>query len=192
MENYTIYSNGIWERMLEKHSDLKTAAIKCNVLNNPEQAQKISQKYRHNWGIGTLSDDEVELGSILWSVEFVEANFLRQVVTTGSFHFANGANDYATASFNLVLADFEASFKDWYKEVHKRNLSENASFGELYEIFLEIIKLKLEYKIPYTKLFIHKLLENSAMPKEDSLEIKHYLLERYPEMLPKVRCELIE
>lgn len=192
MENYTIYSNGIWERMLEKHSDLRAAAIKCNVLNNPEQAQKISQKYRHNWGIGTLSDDEVELGSILWSVEFVEANFLRQVVTTGSFHLANGANDYATASFNLVLADFEASFKDWYKEVQKRNLSENASFGEFYEIFLEIIKLKLEYKIPYTKLFIHKLLENSAMPKEDSLEIQHYLLERYPEMLPKVRCELIE
>lgn len=192
MENYTIYSNGIWERMLEKHSDLKDAAIKCNVQDNPEKAQKISQKYRHNFGIGTLSDAEVELGSILWSVEFEEANFLKQVVMTGSFHFANGADYYATASFNLVLADFESSFKDWYQEIRKRNMSENASFGEFYEVFLEIIKLKLEYKIPYTKLFIHKLLENSAMPKEDSLEIKHYLLEKYPEILPKVKCELIE
>lgn len=71
-------------------------------------------------------------------------------------------------------------------------MSENASFGEFYGVFLEIIKPKLNYKIPYTKLFIRKLLGNSAQPKEDSLEIKHYLFEKYPEMLPKVKCELIE
>lgn len=192
MKNYTIYSNGIWERMLKKYPDLKQTAIKCNVQDNPEKAQKISQKYRHNFGDGTLSDDEAQLGSILWSVEFKEKHFLKQVVMTGSFHLANGANDYAIGTLNLVLADFESSFKDWYKEIRKRNLSENASFEEFYEVFLEIIKLKLEYKIPYTKLFIHKLLENSAMPKEDSLEIKNYLLEKYPEILPKVKCELIE
>lgn len=101
MEIYTIQSNGIWERMLEKYSDLKETAIKCNVRDNPEKAQKISQKCRHNFGIETLSDDEVELGIILWSVEFVEENFLNQVVMTGSIHFANGADDYAIASFNF-------------------------------------------------------------------------------------------
>lgn len=185
MENYTIYSNEIWERMLEKYTDLKEVAIKCNVQYSPEKAQKISQKYRHNFGFGTLSDDEVKLGRILLYVEFAEANFLRQVVTTGSFHFANGADDYATSSFSLVLADFENSFKDWYREIQRRNISKNASFGEFYEVFLEIIKLKLEYKIPYTKLFIHRLLEMSASPEEDSLEIQHYFLEKCPKMFHK-------
>lgn len=192
METYTIYSNGIWERMLEKYSNLKEATIKCNVQDNPEKAQKISQKFRHNFGIETLSDDEVELGIILWSVESAEENFLNQVVMTGSIHFANGADDYAIASFNLILADFESSFKDWYQETRKRDMSENASFGEFYGVFLEIIKLKLNYKIPYTKLFIRRLLENSEQPEEDSLEIKHYLSDKYPEMLPNVKCELIE
>ena len=143
-------------------------------------------------GDGTLSDDEIELGRILWYVQFLEETFLKQLVVTGSLHFANGANDYTTASFDLVLADFESSFNDWCEEVRRRNISEKESFGEFYEVFLEIIKLKLKFKIPYTKLFIHRLLESSAMPKEDSLEIKQYFLEKYPEMLPEIRCELIE
>lgn len=56
------------------------------------------------------------------------------------------------------------------------NMSENSPFQEFYKVFLEVIKLKLDYKVPYTKLFIHKLLETSTMPKEDSLEIKQYFL----------------
>lgn len=192
MENYTIYSNGIWERMLEKYSELKVAAIKCNVQYNPEKAQKISQKYRNNFGIGTLLDTEVELAIILCFVESAEENFLNQVVMTGSLHFANGADDYAIASCNLILADFESAFKDWYQEIRKRTMSENASFGEYYEVFLEIIKLKLNYRIPYTKLFIKQLLKFSTHPQEDSLEIRDYLLKNYPEMLPEVKCELIE
>ena len=58
------------------------------------------------------------------------------------------------AVFDLVLEDFEESLKDWYKEIRKRNMNENSSFQEFYKVFLEVIKLKLDYKVPYTKLFI--------------------------------------
>lgn len=39
------------------------------------------------------------------------------------------------AVFDLVLEDFEESLKDWYKEIRKRNMSENSSFQEFYKVF---------------------------------------------------------
>ena len=158
MANYTIYSKGIWERLLEKYPNLRELAISCGCENDPQQAQKIRQQFRHSFGIGKLSDIERKFANKLANLEFTEGSFLKYVVLTGSNHNKNGANDYAMASFNLVLADFEESFKEWYKEIQKRNMDENSSFKEFYEVFLEIIKLKLDYKVPYTKLFIHKLL----------------------------------
>ena len=192
MADYTIYSNGIWERMLEKYPDLREVAIECGCENNPQKAQKIRQQFSRSFGIGVLSETESKLASKLVSIEFCEKSFLKHITLTGSFHNKNGAIDYAMAAFSLVLEDFEESFKDWYKEIQKRNMSENSSFQEFYEVFLEVIKLKLNYKVPYTKLFIHKLLERSTMPKEDSLEIKQYFLKENPNMLVEIKCELIE
>ena len=192
MENYTIYSDGIWERMLEKYPKLKELAIECNCVENPQKAKEISKQYSHGFGIGRLSDVEQKLGLELVSIEFREEFFLEQVVLTGKAHYKNGAYDYIGPSLNLVMVDFEDSFHDWYQEIKKRNISETASFAELYEVFLEIIKLKLDYQVPYTKLFIRKLLEMSAMPKEDALEMKNYFLEANPTILPEISCELIE
>lgn len=192
MADYTIYSKGIWERILEKYPTINELSTKLGIENNPERAKEIKKAYKHNFGIFELNDDERKLAIHLETAEFRESGFLRQVVSTGKFHLENGANDYVIAAFDLVLADFEDSFKEWYKEIRKRNMSENSSFEEFYEVFLEIIKLKLDYKVPYTKMFIHKLLENSAMPKEDSLEIKQYFLKENPDMLSEVKCELIE
>lgn len=192
MGDYTIYSKGIWERMLEKYPDLKELAIKCECENNSQRAQEIMQQFEHSFGIGKLSDIEREFAIKLAGVEFAEEFFLKQVVVTGRNHYENGAGDYAIASFDLVLVDFEDSFRDWYKEVQKRNMSQNSSFADFYEVFLDVIKLKLDYKVPYTKLFIHKLLEGSEKPKEDSLEIKNYFLKENPELLSEINCELIE
>lgn len=192
MERYTIYSKGIWERILEKHPDLKALAIKSGCENNPKKAQEIREAYKRSFGFGNLSEVERQFAISLVTVEFTEDTFLKHVVSTGTFHNKNGASDYAMAAFDLVLIDFEASFKEWYIEIQKRNMLENPTFKEYYELFLEIIKLKLDYKIPYTKLFIQKLLKCSAAPKEDSLEIKQYFLKEDPNMLPQVKCELIE
>lgn len=192
MSDYTIYSEEIWKRILEKYPSIKELAIKLGIENNPERAKEISERYDHNFGFPNLNDDERELAVELLTAEFREVFFLKQIVATGKEHYKNGAGDYAMAAFDLVLVDFEDSFKDWYHEVRKRNISENASFAEFYEVFLDVIKLKIEFKVPYTKLFIHKLLENSAMPKEDSLEIKQYFLTKNPEILPELEEELIE
>ena len=192
MERYTIYSKGIWERILEKHPDLKALAIKCGCENNPQKAQEIREAYKHSFGFGKLSEVERQFAIRLVTVEFKEDTFLKHVVSTGTFHNQNGASDYAMAAFDLVLIDFEASFKEWYIEIQKRNMLENPTFQEYYELFLEIIKLKLDYKIPYTKLFIQKLLQCSAAPKEDSLEIRNYLEQHHPDVLLEVKNELIE
>ena len=68
---------------------------------------------------------------------------------------------------------------------------EKMSFKRAYEIFLEVIELKLQYKIPYTKLFIRQLLKMSSAPKEDSIEIKTYFLENDPTMFENVSQELL-
>ncbi|MCI8914941.1 MAG: hypothetical protein HFF38_12690 [Lawsonibacter sp.] len=192
MAKYTIYSKGIWERILDKHPDLRELALKCGVENNPQKALEIRQECKYNFGFGKLTDIERDLGIKLQIVEFIESGFLNQVVITGKFHEENGAFDYSAAAFQLVLSDFENSFKDWYREVRKRNMIETSSFAEFYDVFLEVITLKMEYKIPYTKLFIRKLLENSSNAKADSLEIKQYFLSKSPEILPELIEELIE
>lgn len=192
MADYTIYSNGIWERMLEKYPDLKELAIKCSCEKDPQKAKKIRDKIRGSFGSKISSCWERKLANCLASIEFREYKFLRQVILTGTQHYNYGSGDYVQASFDLVLADFDDSFNDWYTEVKKRNMSESSSFEEFYNVFLDVIKLKLDYKIPYTKLFIHKLLENSDKPKEDSLEIKNYFLRVCSELFPEIRSELIE
>lgn len=191
MSNYTIYSEGIWERILEKYPKIKELTIKLGIKDSQE-AKKIREKYRYDFGWSELNNEQRELAFLLSSAEFKESGFLKQVVLTGAFHHQNGASDYAMASFDLVLSDFEDSFRDWYKEIRKRNISENASFSELYDIFLDIIKLKFDYKILYTKLFIRKLLEMSSMPKEDSIEIRNYFLAEDPSILPELKEVLIE
>lgn len=192
MADYTIYSNEIWEQMLEKYPDLRDLTIKCGCENDPQKAKKIRDKIRGSFGSKISSCWERKLANCLASIEFREYKFLRQVILTGTQHYNYGSGDYVRASFDLVLSDFNDSFKDWYTEVQKRNMSENSSFEEFYNVFLDVIKLKLDYKIPYTKLFISKLLENSDKPKEDSLEIKNYFLRICPELFPEIRSELIE
>ena len=73
----------------------------------------------------------------------------------------------------------------------KYHLMENKETGTKRPTYF-CFRDKLDYKVPYTKLFIHKLLETSTMPKEDSLEIKQYFLRENPDMLAEIKCELIE
>lgn len=182
----TIYSDEIWERMLEKYPKMKEAAIKCGVVNNPDKAHEISKLFNHNFGLGILSDDEHELGLELKIIQMKEKFFVDHVAMIGTFHHENGADDYAIASLELIINDFEDSFNDWRNEIKKRNISQNASFSELYMVFLDVIQLKIKYKVPYTKLFVRKLLNNSAMPREDLLEVKEYFLKEDPKLLPEL------
>ena len=190
--SYTIYDEQIWCRILEKHPDLNELAIKAGVENNPEKAKEIRKNFKHNFGNGKLSEIEKELAIRLASVEFVEQEFINGVVLKGSFAHSVGANDDALAAFDLVLTDFNWTFEDFIETCKRKNENlEKMSFARVYEIFLEVIQLKLEYKIPYTKLFIRQLLKMSNVPKEDSIEIKTYFLENDPTMFENISKELL-
>lgn len=188
----TIYDVGTWERILDKHPDLKELAIKVGVENNPEKAKEIREKSMHNFGIGALSKTEQELAIHLASTEFIEQHFFNMVVAKGSFAHRVGADEDALVSFDLILADFDWTFKDFINTCKKKGEDlEKMSFERAYEIFLEVIELKLEYKVPYTKLFVRQLLKMSSAPKEDSIEMKTYFLEKDPTMLENISQELL-
>lgn len=189
----TIYDKGIWERILEKRN-LKELAMEMGVYENPEKAKEMMKEFRHNFGIGKLSKKERDFCTELLSAKFVEQDLLHMLVVTGNEHYSAGANDYVVPTMNLVLVDFNNSFEDFIHEWEKRGMKiETMKFSEAYEIFLDVIKLKLKYQVPYTKLFIRKLLEFSpdCFKKEDSLEIKQYFLEKYPDLLPELKEVLL-
>jgi len=188
----TIYDVGTWERILDKHPDLKELAIKVGVENNPKKAKEIREKAMHNFGIGALSETERKLATRLATTEFIEQNFLNMVVAKGSFAHRVGADEDALVSLDLILADFNQTFKDFINTCKKKRENlEKMSFNRAYEIFLKVIELKLEYKVPYTKLFIRQLLKMSSAPKEDSIEIKTYFLENDPTMFENISQELL-
>lgn len=190
--SYTIYDDKIWQRILEKHPDLRKLAIKTGVENDPKKAKEIRKKFSHNFGSNELSETEQSFARKLCSVEFIEQGFLDGVVLKGSFAHSVGADEDALVSFEMVLEDFNWTFRDFIDTCKKRNENlENISFGNAYEIFLEVIVLKLKYKIPYTKLFIKKLLEMSYSKEEDILEIKNYFLENDPTILKEISQELL-
>lgn len=188
----TIYDKGIWNRILNKHPDLKELAIKVGVENNPEKAKEIKNLFKHNFGSGKLSETEKIFARHLLSTEFIEQGFLNGAVLNGSFAHSVGADEDALAAFNLVLADFDWTFKDFIDACNKKGEDlETMSFKRAYEIFLEVMELKLQYKVPYTKLFIRQLLKMSSAPKEDSIEIKTYFLENDPTMFENISQELL-
>lgn len=190
---YTIYDEDIWKRIIEKHN-LRNLAIELGVDKNPQKAKEMMDLFSHSFGLGKLSEKQRNFCTQLVSVEFIEEDFLDMLVSTGTQHYSVGANDYAMASMELVLSDFEDSFKDFIHECEKREKNiENIKFSEAYEIFLYVIKLKMKYQIPYTKLFVRKLIELSpeCFKKEDSLEIKQYFLEKNPDLLPEIQSELV-
>lgn len=192
--SYTIYDEKIWPRMLEKHPDLKALAIKAGVENNPEKAREIKAKFKDNIGRtkGILSETEVELAINLSATEMVEQSFLNMVVLKGSHAYRVGEYGDAWSSFGMVLEDFNWTFKDFIETCEKRNIDlNNISFAKAYEVFLEVIQLKLEYKIPYTKLFIRQLLQMSEYKEKDSLEIQDYFSKNDPIMLKDISCELL-
>lgn len=187
----TIYDEGIWERILEKHPDLKEAAIKVGTENNVERAKEIRRAFGNNFGIGKLSKEEQDFAIRLSSVEFIEQGLLRGIVARGRFAHSVGADEDTAVSFKMVLEDFEWTFRDFLKTCKSRNKKlEELSFQEMYEIFLDEMVLKMEYKVPYTKLFVKRILEMSEC-KEDVLEIKTYFLQNDSEMFPKISEELL-
>ena len=190
---YTIYDDGIWQRIVEKHN-LKELAIKLDVYQNPQKAREMVKTFKHSFGNGKLSKTQKDFCIHLITVEFVEQNLLEMLVVTGSLHYSVGAGDYVEASMHLVLEDFERSFEDFLYECKKRGKKiDNIKFPEAYEIFLYVIKLKIKYQIPYTKLFVRKLISLSpeCFKKENSIEIKEYFLEHNQKMLPEIQDELI-
>ena len=190
----SIYDEKIWPRILEKRPELKELAIEIGVENNPQKAKEIRNEYfKTNFGIDSdLSEKEQKFALRLDMVEFAEQRFLNMVVSRGRFAHSVGADEDTSASFKLVLEEFEWTFRDFIELCKKRNVDiKNMSFKEAYEIFLEVIQLKLEYKVPYSKLFVRKLLSMSNLKKEDSLEIKNYFLEADPIMLEEVSQELL-
>lgn len=189
----TIYDEGTWSRILNKHPDLKELAIQVGVQNNPKRAEEIKRLFKHNFGFGKLSEVEQKLATHLLAVEFTEQGFLNLAVIKGSFAHSAGANEDALAAFDLVLSDFNWTFVNFVNTCKKKGENlERISFKRAYEIFLEVIELKLQYKVPYTKLFVRQLLKMSNTPKEDSIEIKTYFLENDPTMFQNISQELLE
>ena len=190
----TIFDRDVWKRIIEKYN-LKEVAIALKVYDNPSKAEEMLKVYKHNFGIGKLTDEESDFCGKLGIIRFTEENFLHILVSTGTQHCSNGANDYVEASMQLVMEDFENSFKDFIVECRKREVDiETIKFAKAYEIFLYVIKLKIKYKIPYTKLFIRKLLELSpdCYKKDGALEIQQYFLKKDSKMLLEVKDELVE
>lgn len=190
---YTIYDDDIWERIINKH-DLADLALELDVYKNPKKAKEMMKLFSHSFGLGKLSEKQRNFCTQLVSVKFVEEDFLDMLVSTGTQHCSMGANDYVMASMNLVLSDFEDSFRDFIYECEKREKKiDDMKFAEAYKIFLYIIKLKIKYQIPYTKLFIKKLIELSpeCFKREASIEIKQYFLENNPQILSEIQNELI-
>ena len=191
--SYTIYDEEIWPRILEKHSDLKALAIKTGVENKPEKARKIKIKFKDNLGrTDILSETEIELAINLSATEMVEQSFLDMVVLKGSMAYNVEEYGDALSAFDMILEDFDRTFKDFITTCKKRNIDlNNIPFDKAYEVFLEVIQLKLKYKVPYTKLFIRKILNMSRYKEKYILEIKDYLAKNDPIMLKDISCELL-
>lgn len=190
---HTIYDDGIWQRIIEKHN-LKEIAIKLDVYQNPQKAKAMLDVFKHSFGYGKLSEIERDFCRQLLIIKFIEQDMLEKLVLIGSEHYSVGARDYVEASMHLILEDFERSFEEFLYECKKRGKKiDDIKFSEAYEIFLYVIKLKIKYQIPYTKLFVRKLISLSpeCFKKEDSLEVQKYFLEHNPKMLPEIQDELI-
>lgn len=186
---HTIYDDGIWQRIIEKYN-LKEIAIKLDVYQNPQKAKEMLNSFRY----GKLSEIERDFSNKLMTIKFIEQDMLELLVLTGTDHCSAGAGSYVKASMDLILEDFERSFEDFLYECKKRGKKiDDIKFSEAYEIFLDVIKLKIKYQIPYTKLFVRKLISMSpeCFKKQDSLEVKEYFLEHNQKMLPEIQDELI-
>ena len=192
MSSSSIYDEKIWVRILEKYSDLKALAVELGIENEPEKAREIREKFRKSFGTGKLSKTEQELAMKLSSVEFVEQRFLSMIVAKGSLAHSAGADEDAVGALTLVFEEFEWTFRDFIELCEKKKEDiETISFKRAYEIFLEVIQLKMEYKVPYTKLFIRKLLSMSSDKEADSVEIRNYFVKSEPMMFEEISQELL-
>ena len=124
--------------------------------------------------------------------EFWEQQFLQLLIVKGSFACSAGQHEDAVGPFKMILMDFEWSFRDFIEISKKRKEDlEHMSFERAYEIFLEVIALKLEHKVPYTKLFIRRLLEMSQCKENDAFEIRTYFMQKDPKILLELSKELL-
>lgn len=189
---YTIYDEGIWERVLERYPKLNQCAIEAGVDKNPQKAREIKKRYFRNLIGNGLSENEQAMAIELSLAEFWEQQFLQLLVVKGSFACSAGQHEDAVGPFKMIMMDFEWSFRDFIEICRKRNEDlEHMSFERAYKIFLEVIALKLEYKVPYTKLFVRRLLEMSQCKENDTFEIKTYFMHKAPEILPELSKELL-
>lgn len=188
----TIYNEDVWKFILDKYPELKELVIDLGIQDKPEVAKELRNKHKGFRNLDKLTEKERKLVNKLFTIEFVEQDFLDMVVTKGTFAHSVGADEDALVTFNLVIDDFNRSFNYFMRLCENKKVNiEHISFQEAYEIFLEVITLKMEYKIPYTKLFIRKLLKMSDQQKQDSIEIKNYFLKYDVKLLPEISNELL-
>ena len=81
MNKYTIYSETLWKRVLEKYPTIKEICVKLGIENDPKKAKEISKKYKHNFGYPDLNDDERELAVRLAVVEMQEYSLTKNAKT---------------------------------------------------------------------------------------------------------------
>lgn len=190
---YTIYDYDIWGGIIEKHN-LKNLAIELGVDKNPQKAKEMMEMFRYNFGAGKLTKKQRKFCNSLTIIIFMEQHFLDALIFVGTEHLLGGAYDYVQASMDLISSDFGSCFRGFICECEKRGIDiYNINFAEAYEIFLDVIKLKIKYKVPYTKLFVKKIIElfPECLRKEKSLEIRQYFLKRDINLLSEIKDQFL-
>ena len=187
----TIYDKDVWEFVLDKYPDLRELVIDLGIQDKPEIAKELRSKHKVFKEFSKISEKERMLVNKLYSIEFYEQYFLDKVVNRGRFAHSSGADEDALLSFDLVIEDFNRSFNDFIRLCENKNVDiKHISFREAYKIFLEVIILKMEYIIPYTKLFIRQMIKMSDQQEQDSIEIKNYFMQNDTALLSEISSEL--
>ena len=188
MKEVTIFDEDIWPIILEENIALKDLAKSLGMEKDPIKARKMYDEYHGKiTKMLELTKEEQAFVIELCSLVMVKQNLTSLLVMKGTFATQTGNSEDATGAFLMLLDDFEASFNSFLKEVQKRNIDfSNISFEKAYEIFLEVIVLKKNVIVPYTKLFIAKLLEFSMNKEEDEKEIREVIIRKYPDIYNEI------
>lgn len=192
---YTIYSEEVWKRILDDYPDFKVIAIELGLADEPQRAQKLKEDYFKHMGSSKFSKLEQEFCNRLASIQFVENDMFRLIISRGKEAMDVGDTEDAVSSFDLILMDFNITFEAFLREIKRRKAKDinELKFAEIFPIFLDTIKVKLDYKIPYTKLFIRKLLKLTpdVFKDEKIFEIKEYFAKEDSLMLMEIQEELV-
>ena len=189
----TIYDRDAWKFILEKYPKVKRLATELGLQNRPQKVEEMVERFKGFTRAEEFTQKEQELLSSLIILEFSQQEFLPLIEERGSMANLVGAEEDSEAAFQVALVAFDDAFNDFLRICKKRKLYvEYMSFYDAYKIFLEAIVLKMEYRIPLTKLFIKRLLEMRDDKEEFSIEIKKYLLEHNIEIFTSIRKDQLQ